>query len=268
MTDTSNQDTQPVEPDFAALLQAAGEQQAQDDKNVLGKDFPYTVRTITGIKPGLEKIAFPDIKRSGGVDRPMRYGGHLLVDQNGAIARSPYDPVKESRVELTKIGGTAVGASVLNLLASRGYYGVNGKPSQSALAGTRYEPKDLQAMEDLLYYANSRGSTWEPLIAELAVMPAVQGTGGGGARVRVTSAEDLGVYLREESFRQLGRNLTKSELQQAIAGIQNQQRQRALSAQDAPSLQTAAQMQVAGVDPNRAAAMRLGRALELLVSGQ
>lgn len=265
MANGDNQDTQPVEQDFAAMLKAAGQQ--QDDKNILGKDFPYATRTVTGIKPGLEQIAFPDIKRTGSVDRPMRYGGHLLVDQNGNIARNPYDPVKESRVELTKIAGTAVGSSVLNLLASRGYYGVNGKPSQSALAGTRFEQKDLQAMEDLLYYANSRGSTWEPLIAELAVMPAVQGT-GGGTRVRVTSAEDLGVYLREESFRQLGRNLTKSELQQAISNIQNQQRQRAASAQDAPSVQTAAQMQVAGVDPNRAAAMRLGRALELLVSGQ
>lgn len=265
MANGENQDTTPVDQDFAAILKAAGEQQ-QEEKNILGKDFPYAVRNVTGIKPGLEQIAFPDLQRPS-VDR-MRYGGHLLVDKNGVIARSPYDPVKESRVELTKIGGTAVGASVLNLLASRGYYGVNGKPSASALAGTRYEPKDLQAMEDLLYYANSRGSTWEPLIAELAVMPAVQATGGGGPRVRVTSAEDLGVYLREESFRQLGRNLTKSELQQAISNIQNQQRQRATSAQDSPALQTAAQMQVAGVDPNRAAAMRLGRALELLVSGQ
>jgi hypothetical protein len=77
----------------------------------------------------------------------------------------------------------------------------------------------------------------------------------------------LGVYLREESFRQLGRNLTKTELQQAIAGIQNQQRQRAASSQDSPSVQTAAQMQVAGIDPNRAAAMRVGRILEILGGG-
>jgi hypothetical protein len=255
----------PIDQDFQRILQQAAT--TTEKIEGLGKEFPYPVRTVTGVKPGLEPIAFPDIKRTGGVDRPMRYGGHLLVDQNGNVARSPYDPVKESRIELTKIAGTAAGASLLNLLASRGYYGVNGKPSATALAGTRLESKDLQAMEDLLYYANSRGSTWEPLVAELAVMPAMQGT-GGGSRVRVTSAEDLGVYLREESFRQLGRNLTRGELQQAIANIQNQQRQRAASAQDAPSLQTAAQMQVAGVDPNRAAAMRLGRALELLVSGQ
>jgi hypothetical protein len=262
MTDTANQGTEPVDQDFAAILQAAGQQ--QDDKNILGKDFPYPSRKVSGVKQGLEQVAFPDLQRSP-VDR-MRYGGHLLVDQNSMVARAPYDPAKEARIELTKYRGTAIGSSLLITLASRGFYGVNGKPSQTALNGTRYEQKDLDAMEDLLYYANSRGSTWEPLIAELAVMPAVQGT-GGGSRVRVTSSEDLGVYLREESFRQLGRNLTKSELQQAISNIQNQQRQRAVSAQDAPAVQTAAQMQVAGVDPNRAAAMRVGRILEILGGG-
>lgn len=265
MTDTANQGTEPVEQDFAAMLQqAAGA--SQTNKLPLGANYPYATRKVTGIAPGLEQIAFPDIRRSGSVDRPMRYGGHLLVDQNGNIARTPYDPTKDARIELSKIAGTAVGGAVLNLLASRGFYGTNGKPSATALAGTRFESKDLQAMEDLLYYANSRGVTWEPLYAELTVMPATQGV-GGGAGVRVTSAEDLGVYLREESFRQLGRNLTKAELQQAIAGIQNQQRQRAASSQDSPSVQTAAQMQVAGIDPNRAAAMRFGRMLEILGGG-
>lgn len=264
MANGDNQDTQPIDQDFAAILQqAAGA--SQTNKLPLGANYPYATRKVTGIAPGLEQIAFPDIRRTS-VDRPMRYGGHLLVDQNGNIARTPYDPTKDARVELSKIAGTAVGGAVLNLLASRGFYGTNGKPSATALAGTRFESKDLQAMEDLLYYANSRGVTWEPLYAELTVMPATQGV-GGGAGVRVTSAEDLGVYLREESFRQLGRNLTKTELQQAIAGIQNQQRQRAASSQDSPSVQTAAQMQVAGIDPNRRAAMRIGRALELLVGG-
>jgi hypothetical protein len=264
MANGDNQDIQPTDQDFASRLeQAAGA--SQTNKLPLGANYPYATRKVTGIAPGLEKIAFPDIRRSS-VDRPMLYGGHLLVDQNGNIARSPYDPTKDARVELSKIAGTAVGGAVLNLLASRGFYGTNGKPSATALAGTRFESKDLQAMEDLLYYANSRGVTWEPLYAELTVMPATQGV-GGGAGVRVTSAEDLGVYLREESFRQLGRNLTKTELQQAIAGIQNQQRQRAASSQDSPSVQTAAQMQVAGIDPNRAAAMRVGRILEILGGG-
>jgi hypothetical protein len=253
--------TQPPVDPAQLLLQAAT---AGQETQGFGKGFPYPSRKVVGVAPELNQIAFPDLQRSP-VDR-MRYGGHLLVDQNGIVARSPYDPVKDSRLELTKVVGTAAGSSLLLTLASRGFYGTNGKPSQTALSGTRLEPKDLQAMEDLLYYANSRGSTWQPLVAELAVMPAVQGI-GGGTRVRVTSAEDLGVYLREESFRQLGRNLTKSELQQAIANIQNQQRQRAASAQDAPSLETAAEMQVAAADPNRAAAMRVGRILEILGGG-
>ena len=121
-------------------------------------------------------------------------------------------------------------------------------------------------MEDLLYYANSRGYTWEPLMQELMVAPAVQQV-GGGVSVRVTSEEDLGAYLRDEAFRQLGRNLTKAELGQAIQNIQNQQRQRAMSRQDAPSPSVAARQQVTEIAPARSAAMRLGAAMNAMFGG-
>lgn len=259
MNDTNQQ---PVDQEFANLLaQAAGEQ----SQGTLGKDFPYEPRTITGIKPGFEQVVFPDVRRTGSPDRPMRYLGHMLVDGNGVVSRNPYNPAKESRAELTRIAGTAAGSTILNLLASRGFYG-DSQPSQTALQGTRFESKDLQAMEDLLYYANERGYTWEPLIRELMVMPATQGQGRGPS-VRVTSSEDLGVYLRDEAFRQLGRNLTKAELSQAIQNIQNQQRQRAMSRQDAPSPSVAAREQVGQAAPARAAAMRLGAAMNAMFGG-
>jgi len=244
-----------------ALIQAtAGTQTGAG----LGQDFPYPVRKIKGIKPELQSLALADTKRTS-FYAPQTYGGHLLVDENNIVARTPYDPYKERRIELTALNQTDR-TELLNLLASRGFYG-NSKPSRTAYTGERFEEKDLQAMEDLLYYANSRGATWKPLYAELKTMPQVAPV-GGGTNVRVTSPEDLGVYLREESFRQLGRNLTKQELQAAILGIQNQQRQRAGSKQDAPSIATAAQMQVGQIDPDRASAMKLGRALQLMFSGQ
>ena len=99
------------------------------------------------------------------------------------------------------------------------------------------------------------------------VMPSVAPTGVGGVSVRVTSSEDLGVYLRDEAFRQLGRNLTKQELQQAIQNIQNQQRERAMSRQDAPSPAVAAREQVSEAAPARAAAMRLGAAMSAMFGG-
>lgn len=260
MSDTNQQ---PVDQEYADLLKQAA---TPGMEGTLGEGYVYEPRTITGIKPGLEQAVFPDVRRTGSADRPMRYGGHMLVDGNGVVTRSPYNPTKESRAELTRIAGTAAGATILSVLASRGFYG-NSQPSQSALQGTRFESKDLQAMEDLLYYANSRGYTWEPLIRELMVMPASQG-GGRGPSVRVTSEEDLGVYLRDEAFRQLGRNLTKAELQQAVANIQNQQRQRATSSMDAPSPSVAAREQVGEAAPARAAAMGLGAALSAMFGGR
>jgi hypothetical protein len=263
MSDTGT-NPQPPDQDFQQLLaQAAG--QSQENAPPFGEDFPYAPRTITGVKKGLEQIVFPDVKRTGSADRPMRYTGHMLVDGNGVVIRNPYNPSKESRTELTRIAGTAAGANLLNLLASRGFYGKS-TPSAGALQGTRFEAKDLQAMEDLLYYSNSRGYTWEPLVQELMVMPSTART-GGGVSVRVTSAEDLGVYLRDEAFRQLGRNLTKNELQQAIQNIQNQQRERAMSSQDAPSPAVAARQQVGEAAPARAAAMRLGAAMSAMFGG-
>lgn len=257
---------QPAPPDqtFVNLIkQAAG--QSAENQPPLGEDFPYTTRKVVGIAKGLEQTVFPDLSRST-ADRPMRYSGHMLVDGNGIVTRNPYNPTKEARAELTRITSSAAGANILNLLASRGFYGKS-QPSITALQGTRFEQKDLQAMEDLLYYANSRGYTWEPLMQELMVTPATQPVGRGGVSVRVTSEEDLGAYLRDEAFRQLGRNLTKAELGQAIQNIQNQQRQRAMSRQDAPSPSVAAREQVGQAAPARAAAMRLGAAMNALFGG-
>lgn len=259
-----NQNQQTTDPALAALLAQAAGGMATGVEEGFGKEFPYPVRPIQGVAPELSAIAQLDIRRGATPDR-LAYGGHLLVNEKGLVSRQPYDPEKDARRELFALKDDVQRASILSLLHSRGFYG-DSKPSQGALSGVRFEYEDLNAMASLLYVANSKGSTWQPIIAQVAAMPSVA-VGGVGSRVRVTSSEDLGVYLREESFRQLGRNLTKQELQQAIAGIQNQQRQRAASSMDAPNVQVAAQQAVAGVDPARRSAMKLGRALELLFSG-
>ena len=252
----------PTDPKLAQIIaQAGGGVSAESE---LGSDFPYPTRQIKGVSPELLPIAQLDIKRGTGADRQF-YGGHLLVNEKGVVARAPYDPDRDARVELLKLNDDVARANLLNILHSRGFYG-DSKPSRGAMLGVRFESQDLYAMGSFLYTANAKGSTWEPLLAEVAAMPAVASVGGGRS-VRVSSPEDLGVYLREESFRQLGRNLTRQELQQAILGIQNQQRQRAASNMEAPSLGVAAQETVAGVDPDRRAAMGIGRALEALFSG-
>lgn len=259
----NQQDQQPVDPVLQQLLQQAG---ASATEEGYGKTFPYPVRQVKGVTPELSGIAQLDIRRGGGATQSrISYGGHLLVDEKGFVSRQPYDPDKDARRELMGLTDDVARGSLLSLLQSRGFYG-RSKPSATALAGTRFESEDLNAMSDLLYLANARGTTWKPLLAEIASMPSVSAA-GTGRTIRVTSAEDLGVYLREESFRQLGRNLTKQELQQAIQNIQNQQRQRAMSSMDAPSLEVAARETVAGVDPSRRSAMKLGRALQVLFSG-
>ena len=251
-----------TDPALAQLIaQSAGAVSAESE---LGASFPYPQRQIKGVAKELLPIAQLDIKRGTTADRQF-YGGHLLVNEKGVVARAPYDPNKDARIELMKLNDDVARANLLNILHSRGFYG-DSKPSRGAILGVRFEYEDLQAMGSLLYTANAKGSTWEPILAEVASMPSVASV-GGGRQVRVTSPEDLGVYLREESFRQLGRNLTRQELQQAILNIQNQQRQRAASNMDAPSIGVAAQETVAGIDPDRRAAMGIGRALEALFSG-
>lgn len=258
------QNQQPVDPVLQQLLAQAAAGSTTEEG--YGKSFPYPVRQVKGVSAELSSIAQLDIKRGGGATQNrVSYGGHLLVDEKGIVSRQPYDPERDARRELMGLSDDVARGSLLSLLQSRGFYG-RSKPSATALAGTRFESEDLNAMSDLLYLANARGTTWKPLLAEIASMPSVAAA-GSGRTIRVTSAEDLGVYLREESFRQLGRNLTKQELQQAIQNIQNQQRQRAVSSMDAPSLEVAARETVAGVDPSRRSAMKLGRALQVLFSG-
>jgi hypothetical protein len=198
--------TTSVDPELAQLIAQAGGM-ASGVEEGFGKDFTYPVRQIRGVVPELSAIAQMDIRRGMPADRNA-YGGHLLVNEKGFVARQPYDPDKDARRELMGLKDDVARASL-------------------------------------------------PTVA----------VGSSGNRVRVTSSEDLGVYLREESFRQLGRNLTKQELQQAIIGIQNQQRQRAGSSMDAPNISVAAEQAVAGVDPDRRSAMKLGQALQVLFSG-
>jgi len=257
-------ETTPVDPALQQIIaEASG---AGPAGSGFGSDFPYPVRPISGVAKGYDSIAQADMRLGGSVDRPRQfYGGHLLVNEKGVVSRAPYDVTKEARVELFKLTDDVMRSNVINILHSRGFYG-DRKPSRRAILGTGFDAEDIDAMESLLYTANSRGSTWEPLFAEITLMPSVAAVGGGRS-VRVSSPEDLGTYLREESFRQLGRNLSRQELQQAILSIQNQQRQRAASNMDAPSLGVAAQETVAGVDPDRRAAMGIGRALEALFSG-
>ncbi len=259
------QEQKATDPALVALFAQAAGGMAAGVEEGFGKTFPYPVRPITGVAKELSVMAQLDIQRGRTPDR-LAYGGHLLVNEKGVVARQPYDPEKDARRELFALKDDVQRASILSLLHSRGFYG-DSKPSQGALTGVRFEYEDLNAMASLLYVANSKGSTWQPVVAQVAALPSVAVGGGGGSRVRVTSSEDLGVYLREESFRQLGRNLTRQELQQAILGIQNQQRQRAASSMDAPNVEVAAEQAVSGVDPARRSAMKLGRALELLFSG-
>jgi hypothetical protein len=263
--DNQQQEQLPPDPVFQEFLKNAQTGVVATTPG-LGEDFPYPVRQVKGVAKELVGIAQLDIKRGGGaMASRISYGGHLLVDEKGIVARQPYEPNKDARRELTALTDDVVRASLLTTLASRGFYGT-GKPSAGALNGTFFEQKDLDAMGDLLYFANARGSTWKPILAEVVAMPSVSAA-STGRTIRVTSSEDLGVYLRDEAFRQLGRNLTKNELQQAIQNIQNQQRQRAMSSQDAPSPAVAARQQIGEVAPARSAAMALGAAMSAMFGG-
>jgi hypothetical protein len=209
---------QQINPVFAQLMQQYGSMEIEEG---FGPNFPYPVRYPTGVAPALQGLVKLDFQRGGGAtQRRVTYSGPFLVNEKGVIVRGPYDPDAEARKELFAYGNDVERAALLNLLHTRGFYG-SGKPSVTALSGERFESKDLRAMADLLYFANSRGSTWQPLMAEIAALPTVTPT---GPRIRTSSKEDIRQYVNRDSLELLGRTLTRAEFREALQMIQARER--------------------------------------------
>lgn len=228
-------------------------------------DFRYKPRTVNAIDQRLTAAEQQQINGkmvyTGVADRPGRiYTGEYLVDSAGVISRAPYDPKVEAKDLLYQMDPD-VRANTLSVLSKAGLYG-SSKPTLSGL-----KDRDRSAMEDFLTYANAEGLTWDLLLGQMMVGKRLPGgTITGGAKYRVSSAEDIGQYLRKASLERLGRTMTRDDVDTAIAAIQRQQ-----AAGQAPSLAQAAQQQVSQLNPGmeRAVSFRrtIDKAMSLLAGG-
>lgn len=184
-----------------------------------------------------------------------QYNGAYLVDDQGFIARKPYDPNKDVEGELYAMDD-ATRATIQSLLYSRGFYG-SSKPSRTGTMSA-----DRSAFKEFLNYANSEGYTWKPLLAKISAMPMTTG-GTGGSRYRVSAPEDITEYLRKASLEKLGRTMSKDDVDKAIAAIQQVERTKG---PDAPAMSVAAAQQVSAADPDREKSVRFRRGIDIAMN--
>jgi hypothetical protein len=166
------------------------------------------------------------------------YTGQGLVDSKGVIARGQYDPDEAYR-ELASMTVTDR-LAYLNDWYDRGLY-PSGKPSVTGL-----ESSDIGAMRQILLLSNSPdyGYTWQVTSNLLRTdFPGGKGA-GAGRKITLTAPEDIGEYVKNASLKLLGRNPTKSEIDQAIKSIQGTERARKVAGQDVPSMGVLAEGQV------------------------
>jgi hypothetical protein len=228
---------------------------------VTGTVFPVQKRVVYGYGNNLsdeeKQTIFTQIARTGAPSDPKAgstYSGQYLVDQNRLIARKPYS--EQDIVDELYGMDDAKRSSILTLLYSRGFYD-SGKPSSTGIRRS-----DQTAFGNFLDFANFKGYTYEPLLAEVTALPVTNG-GGGGAGYRAPAAEDVTSYLRQASLEKLGRTMTKEDVDKAVAAIQSDAVKRG---PDAPQLSVAAEQQVLETDPNRAKSVKYRRAIDVAMN--
>lgn len=228
-----------------------------------GPDFKYTRRVVQGFGPNITPEQQAAIRAKigyygtpGGKKSASVYQGEFLVDGRGYIIRSPYDPAQD-KYDILYGMGDAQRATVLSLLKSRGFYG-SSKPSATGTLAT-----DRNAFGEFLQYANSRGYTWDAMLAEVVRDPNRVAGAGGGAGYRVTPSEDIGAYLRKASLERLGRTMSKADVDKAIAAIQGVER---TQGPQAPNIGVMAEQQVVKLNPNEDKAVRFRRAIDVAMN--
>jgi hypothetical protein len=162
------------------------------------------------------------------------YIGQNLVDSRGIITRGQYDPTKEAYSELAKMD-LVERQTFLNSLAARGLYG-SGRPSP-----TGFDSKDFSAMGDFLRFANSQGVTSD--VAYSQFLTTFKGS-GGGRRVRTTAKEDIRAVFKDATRKMLGRDVSNDEIEKFVKAYEGKEITEGTGGVQAPSLQTAAEVQV------------------------
>ena len=217
-------------------------------------------RQVTGlIAPELAEFVRPELIPSFGGKTPKSpieqkvagvvYTGEALMDNKGNITRMPYDPVRETRTQLSGLEKTER-ISLLTELYQRGLYPRGSKPSVDGLSAP-----DLQAMGELLNTANVYGYEWKTALNLLRADFPTTGRAGGGRR---TPIADIRKSVDQQALAALGRRFTDDEVAGLIQQIQSRE-----AGGDKTSLSTMAEAAVAGAAPQEQTAYRFSQVVDL-----
>jgi len=200
-----------------------------------------STQAVVGTAPGFEQDFFkPTIGPTPvGQDKFLLYTGPRLVNERGVVTRGQYDT--DEAYGLLASLSKAERMALQSELYARGLYD-NSRPSLSG-----FDSQDITAMKQYLLLANRYGVTADGLRSPALTYlrgeyPTVEKS--GGARVRVSSKEDISEVLRGESLRLLGRAMTPAEVRQAVSYVQQTQTQRQVTGQDVPALSTLGELAV------------------------
>jgi hypothetical protein len=259
---SKDQEQQPVNQDPLGIGPVPGA--TSSAKPVIGRQIPVPPSQAMEGYQKTEPQAFTPIyseqggargRSGGGAPRDYRqiagyiYTGQNLVGESGVIERAPYEPMRDSITELSKLDATDR-SQLLNDLYNRGFYEGKRRPSETGL-----EPADQYAMGNLLDSANTEyGRTWK--VALKFVRQDYPGRGGAGGRR--TPRQDIRATLDDRAVEALGRKFTNEEVNSLIAQIQQRE-----SAGDKTSLGTMAEAAVAGAAQPEQQAFRFAQVADL-----
>jgi hypothetical protein len=155
---------------------------------------------------------------------PKKVSVSGIVQSDGRVR--PYYNLSTEPAEI--LGGVddVQRRKIINTLYSRGWYA--GKNKEGG-----FGDNDREAMQNLLYYSNVRGVSWETMINTISKAPISE---GAGRAAQVTSTQDLVEIANRTALSTIGRKLSKTEAEQFSKAYQGAQKaQAAGSAQQAPS---------------------------------
>jgi hypothetical protein len=227
-----------------------------DVKNIID---PVTQKPLEGVMQS---------QRRGSMAGSYNYSGMNLVDENNRIV---------NQTITDNSGGAAANLlfqqmkadnklpQFLQALKSSNHY-QSKSPSNLAVSGKGMTDTDYAAIDSFINSANLARYTPKGYLKQMEISPSsfsVVSSGGSGSSAAYPNRMDTVRTLRDESFRVLGRPMTPQEIKAAVGFVNHAYISAgAAGGEQAPSLQSAAEVAVSKTAGEEAAVYGLGTALD------
>lgn len=194
--------------------------------------FPTSTGGTSSGSTGLSEGYIPPNQRGGRtveiepgkaiVSKPSSTPG--IVNPDGSVTNF-YD-LRTKPGELLGSLNDIARNKLVKTLYSRGWYG--GKKMEGGMGDN-----DVDAVKNLLYYANVKGVSWDTVLNTIAQAPISAGASGGG--VTVANTADLIEVANRTALSTIGRKLSEDEAAKFASAYQGAQRASATGSMSAPS---------------------------------